>query len=82
MCHSEYNPNQKTVEYFTDRCAAQYKNCKSFCTLSTFKADFGSLVIICKKSHKSPCNGIDGNVKLSAVLESRLQWKISNYSLC
>jgi len=39
-------------------------------SLSTFKADFGFSVIFCKKSHKLPCNGIDGNVKLSSVSES------------
>ena len=34
-------PNLKTVEYFSDGCAAQYKNRKSFYNLCKHKTDFG-----------------------------------------
>lgn len=54
------------VEYFTDGCAAQYKNCKSFLNLCHHLEDFG---IVAKwtffaTSHgKSACDGVGGTVK-------------------
>ena len=30
----------KNIQYFTDRCAGQYKNCKNFCNLTYHSNDF------------------------------------------
>ena len=57
------------VKYFTDRCAAQYKNSKSLCDVCQhWKHILASSNFFCKKSHKSP--SINDNVKLSTVSET------------
>ena len=56
----------KTIHYFSDGCAGQYKNCKNFINLCHHQEDFG---IDCQwnffaTSHgKSPCDGIGGTIK-------------------
>ena len=56
----------KSIHYFSDGCAGQYKNCKNFLNLCHHQNDFG---MDCKwnffaTSHgKSPCDGIGGTVK-------------------
>ena len=56
----------KTIHYFSDGCAAQYKNCKQFVNLCHHLTDFS---IDCMwnffaTSHgKSPCDRIGGTVK-------------------
>ena len=61
------------VEYYTDDCASQYKNCKTFVNLCKHEKDFD----VCAEwsffatSHgKSACDGIRGKVKRSTALES------------
>ena len=59
-------PELKFVEYFSDGCAAQYKNRKCFYNLSLHEEELGmkaarSFFVI---SHgKSACDGIGGTVK-------------------
>ena len=36
----ELNPSVKTIHYFSDGCAAQYKNCKHFVNLCHHLTDF------------------------------------------
>ena len=59
-------------------------NMKKLLHCVNIQSRFCLLVIFCKKSHKSPCDGLDGNAELSAVSESMhcvgtLHWKISKY---
>ena len=62
----ELNPSVKTIHYFSDGCAAQYKNCKHFVNLCHHLTDFS---IDCMwnffaTSHgKLLCDGIDGIVR-------------------
>jgi len=61
------------VEYFSDGCATQYENRKSFHSLCGHEIDFGikALWSFFATSHgKSPCNGIGGTVKRSTAMES------------
>lgn len=61
------------MEYFTDGCAAQYKNCKSFYNLSNHVNDFGvdaSWSFFATSHGKSPCDGIGGTVKRATANES------------
>ena len=65
--------NIKMVEYFSDDCAAQYKNRKSFLNLCKHQEDFGVEAVwsFFATSHgKSPCDGIGGTVKRSTALVS------------
>ena len=59
--------------YFSDGCAAQYKNCKNLISLCYHKEDFG----IPAKWHffatshgKGPCDGVGGTVKHEAAKAS------------
>lgn len=73
-------PQLQKVEYFTDGCAAQYKNRKSFYNLCHHKSDFGVQAVwsFFATSHgKSPCDGIGGTVKRSTAMES-LRRPLSN----
>ena len=66
-------PNLKIVEYFSDGCAAQYKNRKSFFNLCKHQEDFGveaAWSFFATSHGKSPCDGIGGTVKRSTALES------------
>lgn len=59
-------PEVKQLTYYSDGCAAQYKNCKNFFNLCLHEKDFGLKAIWCffATSHgKSPCDGIGGTVK-------------------
>ena len=59
-------PSVTNVEYFTDGCAGQYKNCKSFLNLCKHKEDFGlhaSWLFFATSHGKSPCDGIRGTIK-------------------
>ena len=56
----------KIVKYFTDGCAAQYKNCKSMLNLCHHKDNFGinaTWSYFATSHSKSPCDGIGGAVK-------------------
>jgi len=68
-------PNLNNVEYFSDGCAAQYKN-KSFYNLCMQKQDFGveATWLFFATSHgKSPCDGIGGTVKRATATENLRQ---------
>ena len=75
-------PNINNIEYFTDGCAGQYKNCKNFLNLVHHDGDFGLKAkwIFFATSHgKQPCDGIGGFVKrltAKASLHRNLQNQI------
>ena len=59
-------PNVKTLEYFSDGCAGQYKNFKNLINLTLHHQDFGldaSWTFFATSHGKSPCDGIGGTVK-------------------
>ena len=59
-------PHLNHIEYFSDGCAAQYKNFKNLLNLSFHRSDFGleACWSFFATSHgKSPCDGIGGVVK-------------------
>ena len=75
-------PHLEFVEYFSDGCAAQYKN-KSFHNLCEHQKDFGikALLSFFPTSHgKTPCDGIGGTVKRSTAMGS-LQRPLENQIL-
>ena len=54
------------IYYFSDGCAAQYKNCKNFLNLCKHKADFGldaEWHFFCTSHGKGPCDGCGGCIK-------------------
>lgn len=60
------NPQVKSVNYFSDGCAGQYKNCKNFLNLCFHRTDFhtGCTWSFFATSHgKSTCDGVGGTVK-------------------
>lgn len=60
------NLNIKSIEYFTDGCAAQYKNCKTFLNLCEHENDFGIPAkwnFFATSHGKNACDGIGGSVK-------------------
>ena len=62
----DINPQMKTVNYFSDGCAGQYKNCKNFLNLCFHRADFGigcTWSFFATSHGKSTCDGIGGTVK-------------------
>ena len=66
-------PNITNVEYFSDGCAAQYKNCNIFSFLCKHKKKFGisaSWSFFASCHGKSPCDGIGGPIKREASKES------------
>ena len=66
-------PQLIKVEYFSDGCAAQYKNYKNLLNLSYHKSDFGldaAWSFFATSHGKSPCNGIGGVVKRKLANES------------
>jgi len=76
-------PQLEFVEYFSDGCAAQYKNRKSFHNLCEHEKDFGikaSWSFFATSHGKSPCDGIGGTVKRSTAMES-LQQPLENQIL-
>ena len=73
-------PNIKKVNYFTDGCAAQYKNYKNFLNLTFHKDDFGinaDWTFFASSHGKSPCDGIGGTVK-RLVARASLQRPLSD----
>ena len=76
-------PQVTKVEYFSDGCAAQYKNCRNFLNLTFHHQDFGLSACwsFFASSHgKSPCDGIGGAVK-RLVARASLQRPYSNQIL-
>ena len=56
----------ENIEYFSDGCAAQYKNRKNFMNLCMHEQDFGvkaSWTFFATSHGKQPCDGIGGTVK-------------------
>ena len=56
----------ENIEYFSDGCAAQYKNRKNFMNLCMHEQDFGvkaSRTFFPTSHGKQPCDGIGGTVK-------------------
>ena len=66
-------PNVKSIEYFTDGCAAQYKNYKNFANLCNHQKDFGldaKWNFFATSHGKQPCDGIGGTMKRIVAKES------------
>lgn len=73
-------PKVNSLLYFSDGCAAQYKNCKNFINLCHHESDFNLSASWCffATSHgKSPCDGIGGTVK-RLVAKASLQMTPGN----
>ncbi|XP_047137884.1 uncharacterized protein LOC124814334 [Hydra vulgaris] len=76
-------PQIKNIEYFSDGCAGQYKNCKNMLNLCFHCEDFGSTAkwnFFATSHGKQPCDGIGGTVKRLATLAS-LQRDMDNHTL-
>ena len=79
----ELSPSVRTIHYFSDGCAAQYKNCQHFVNLCHYLTDF---LIDCMwnffaTSHgKLRCDGIGGKLKRLTARAS-LQCPISSQIL-
>ena len=66
-------PNVKSIKYFTNGCAAQYKNYKNFANLCNHQKDFGldaKWNFFANSHGKQPCDGIGGTVKRIVAKES------------
>ena len=62
-----------SVEYFTDGCAEQYKNYKSFSNIVYHEEDHGvpcEWTFFATSHGKSPCDGLGGSVKRCTANES------------
>ena len=62
----EHLKHIKTITYFSDGCAQQYKNYKNFINLSYHETDFNisaKWAFFATSHGKSPCDGIGGTVK-------------------
>ena len=76
-------PQIKNIEYFSDGCAGQYKNCKNMLNLCFHCEDFGFTAkwnFFATSHGKQPCDGIGGTVKRLATLAS-LQRDMDNHIL-
>ena len=61
------------IFYFTDGCAAQYKNCKNFLNLTFHRQDFkmdAEWHFFASSHGKGPCDGIGGTLKRLATRAS------------
>ena len=61
------------IIYFSDGCAAQYKNCKNFANLCNHEVDFGVSAewhFFATSHGKGPCDGVGGTVKRLATRAS------------
>jgi hypothetical protein len=70
-----------SIEYFTDGCAAQYKNFKNFINLFHHKEDFGveaRHTFFATGHGKSACDGLGGAVKRMATLHNLANRQGSN----
>lgn len=67
-------PEVTNVIYYSDGCAAQYKNCKNFFNLCHHEKDFEGLkakwCFFATSHGKSPCDGIGGTIKRIATKAS------------
>lgn len=66
-------PHVTEIEYFTDGCSKQYKNCKAFLNLCRHEELFGlkaTWSFFATSHGKSPCDGIGGTVKRAAARAS------------
>ncbi|CAM1301229.1 Uncharacterised protein r2_g1101 [Pycnogonum litorale] len=69
---NKFNEIQKII-YFSDGCAAQYKNGKNFFNLSQHEKDFGIPAewnFFATSHGKGPCDGVGGTVKRLAARAS------------
>ena len=69
-CHF---PTPKHIYYFSDGCAAQYKNRKNFINVSYHQEDFDVTAewhFFTTSHGKGPCDGVAGTVKRLATLAS------------
>lgn len=76
-------PQIINIEYFSDGCAGQYKNCKNMLNLCFHCEDFGFTAkwnFFATSHGKQPCDGIGGTVKRLATLAS-LQRDTGNHIL-
>ena len=76
-------PNLENVEYFSDGCAAQYKNRKNFINLCMHQSNFGLYAkwsFFATSHGKQPRDGIGGTVKRLASKKS-LQQENDNHIL-
>ena len=63
----------RKIVYFSDGCAAQYKNCKGFLNLCHHEIDFGMSAewnFFATSHGKGPCDGVGGTVKRLATRAS------------
>lgn len=61
------------IFYFSDGCAAQYKNCKSFLNLGHHRKDYGVEAewhFFATSHGKGPCDGVGGSIKRLAARKS------------
>ena len=66
-------PGIKKIHYFSDGCAGQYKSKYAFNNLCNHEADFGIAAewnFFATSHGKNPCDGIGGNLKLTAYKHS------------
>lgn len=76
-------PNTNKIIYFSDGCAGQYKNCKSFLNLCYHKDDFGidaEWNFFATSHGKGPSDGVGGTVK-RLVSRASLQRPLSDQIL-
>lgn len=69
----EEHPTLKKIHYFTDGCAAQYKNKFNFLNLCHHRVDFGvdaEWNFFATSHGKNACDGIGGTVKRAAAKAS------------
>ena len=69
-------PFIKTIEYFSDGCAGQYKNYKNFINLTYHEQDFGLAAnwnFFTTSHGKSSCDGIGGAIKRKLTHRSLTQ---------
>lgn len=73
-------PKVQELLYYSDGCAAQYKNCKNFINLCNHENDFklsATWGFFATSHGKSPCDGIGGTVK-RLVAKASLQMTPGN----
>ena len=85
-------PHITEMEYFSDGCAAQYKNFKNILNLCHHLADFGITArcpFFATNHGKSPCDGIGGTVKrlvarasLQRLLDSQIMSMETLFEYC
>ena len=72
--------NELKVEYFSDGCAAQYKNRYNFANLCMHMQEFGLNAewnFFATAHEKLPCDGIGGIVKRATAVESLKRTRIN-----